>query len=155
MHSTGLFVLALSAISSALPTITPRNNCKNPSTFTVNGFTTFTPAEGNTEHPAAVFFTISDDRNLGRVSCSRTGDITSKDAATCSDETTVFKWTGGALTVGETYDSCPDLVTVQTFGDIQLSLNCYPSVPPMPNGYGTQCQTPTGQVSGLFSRSQF
>ena len=41
---------------------------------------------------------------------------------------------------------------MQTYGDIALATFCIPSQPPQPNGFGTQCLTPTGQVGGSFSR---
>lgn len=34
-----------------------------------------------------------------------------------------------------------------------MALYCYPVAPPYPFGYGTACETPTGQVSGEFTKN--
>ncbi|KAG9236492.1 hypothetical protein BJ875DRAFT_225551 [Amylocarpus encephaloides] len=151
MYSSSLFILGLSALSSALPALAPRDKCEAPVSFTISGFTTFTPAEGNPK-PAAVFFSIGNDGDSSSITrCSRTGNINAAEPAACTNTNTIFRFKNGTLTVGDHYVSCSGTQS-QAFGDVGIATYCYPSQPPMPNGFGTQCQTPTGQLSGTFTR---
>jgi hypothetical protein len=169
MYTPSLLLLAVSSLSltAALPTLPERATCTSPTTFTINGFSTFTPATGNPV-PSSVYFGFSDDHNsTSRTQCSRTGDIHSTVPALCADGRTSFTYVGNTLTVGELVTSCTtgyvlysityksSLLTnyraeTRVFGSLSLSTYCIPSQPPQPNGYGTQCLTPTGQVSGSF-----
>ncbi|CAG8952655.1 hypothetical protein HYFRA_00009763 [Hymenoscyphus fraxineus] len=149
MYTTAL-LLALSALTTALPSPLTSRQCTAPTSFQINGFTTFVPAEGNT-NPAFVSFTFASSGTSTR--CTRNGDITSTTLATCADGETVFRWSADhVLTVGTSYVDCDGNPAVAA-GDLGLSVFCFPVVPPVPFGAGTECETPTGQVGGSFTRS--
>jgi len=59
------------------------------------------------------------------------------------------------LTVGIEHIPCSADPTGETsaFGDIKPGLFCYPSPPQVPDGAGTMCETPTGQLTGWFTRT--
>ncbi|KAH6671221.1 hypothetical protein B0J14DRAFT_595564 [Halenospora varia] len=144
MQITSFLVLALSALSFAAPV------CEVPSGFQINGFTTFAPAEGN-PNPSKVFFTLVDSVTGASTFCSHSGTFASG-PATCDNGSSQFSWDGTKLTVNEIYTPCfSPSDEALAYGSVNVSVYCYPSEPPMPNGYGTQCQTPTGQISGTFS----
>ncbi|KAF4637130.1 hypothetical protein G7Y89_g945 [Cudoniella acicularis] len=132
MRSSSLLILALSALSSALPT------CETPQGFTINGFTTFTPAAGNV-NPAEVSFSVSDDQNSTNLTfCSHAGDFQADVPVVCDNGSTEFLWDGGSLTIGVTYTPCSGAVSAQAFGNVTVSVFCFPSEPPIPNGFGTE-----------------
>ncbi|PVH85630.1 hypothetical protein DL98DRAFT_511223 [Cadophora sp. DSE1049] len=154
MLTSTLLILALSAISSALPTALDKKDaaCPTPKSFTVSRFSKFTPSGSNT-HPAQVSFSYSDDgATVSLTSCLLTGATsTSGTPVVCANPDISFLFEDNQLTVFENYTPCDSTKKAQVQGTIYIATYCYPSPPQVPLGEGTSCQTPTGQVGGSLA----
>ena len=111
VFATSTVILALSALSSALPAILRRDPpCPapiSPSSYNISPFITFTPSADNPV-PASVYFNFDD--NLGT---SGTCDADSADnpgvLLPCSNSNISFFYENGELRIAETYLPCANL----------------------------------------------
>lgn len=121
-----------------------------PQSFSVLDFTTFAPAAGNPV-PASIHFKLNDDRaNSSTIICSASGNVMGS-LQTCRDKNVTFLYEDDYLDINETYLDLFSNETRQVSGGVDIIGYCFPTQPPQPNGYGTECLTYTGQVSGVFS----
>jgi len=155
-------ILAVLELCSALP-LSSLAACQwQPKGFEITDLSIFTPGQSNPNQQQSISFkyaatiTTSDGTTTSLTTCSHKGEIVNPGSAyQCQDTQISWVWNGKSLTLGQDYDSpCDDVSQIKhRFGDIESpALNCYPVVPPYPLGVGNLCQTPTGQISGVFSR---
>ncbi|KAG4433377.1 hypothetical protein IFR05_011137 [Cadophora sp. M221] len=151
MLTPTLTVLALSAISMALPTALDKKDtsCQTPKTFTISRFSKFTPSSSNPK-PAQISFTYSDDSAaVLPTTCLLTGSTSISDTPVrCANADVSFLFTDNELTVFEKYTACNSTENAQVKSKIYIASYCYPSPPQLPLGEGISCQTPTGSVGG-------
>jgi len=109
MLTFSLLVLALSAISTAIPTTLDKKEdvCPTPKSFTVSRFSKFTPSGSNT-HPAQILFNYSDDgAAVDPTSCLLSGATsTSATPVVCENPDVSFLFEDNQLTVFEKYTPC-------------------------------------------------
>jgi hypothetical protein len=106
MFALTLLLMALSALSTALPTLTKKQtNCSvTPSSFIIEEFSTFTPSAGN-PHASNLFF-IFGDANY-QTQC--TSNISSNPVTpiACANSNIKYLWDGSnTLNIEETYNPC-------------------------------------------------
>ncbi|KAH7363846.1 hypothetical protein BKA65DRAFT_123461 [Rhexocercosporidium sp. MPI-PUGE-AT-0058] len=153
MLTSSLVILALSALSTSLPsTLEKKDSCTTPKSFTVSRFSKFTPSPSNS-NPARVSFTYNDDSvAVAPISCLLTGSTsTSGTPEACANPDVSFLFADNQLTVFENYTPCNSTEKAQVKGSIYIANYCYPSLPQLPLGEGTSCQTPTGSVGGSLA----
>ncbi|CZT42792.1 uncharacterized protein RSE6_02741 [Rhynchosporium secalis] len=152
MLTFSLLVLILANSSPAFP-ITTTITCTIPKSFTISGFTKFTPVSSN-PNPARVDFSYGDDGASVRTYCVLLGSTSTTiyDApVACNDPDVRFLFEGSQLTIFEAYASCNATDTAQVKGSISVGTYCYPSPAGVPRGEGTQCQTPSVSLGGSLS----
>ena len=162
--------LTLLPLALAAPLLETRQAaCPAPTSFQINGFTTFTPSP--TQNPngnSSVFFTFVDSTTGVTTSCSRTGPASGPGDANnfypCNntDVSFLFGGNGGAFDVKEkitcaeyvmnatTSFSSSSLLITSSSGTQETAianstspaLNCFPIEPPFPGGFGTECEFP-------------
>jgi hypothetical protein len=111
MYTTSALILALSAFSTALPSLAPKQTtCYTPTTFQVDGFSIFIPATGN-PNPESIYFSLGDSATDTGTTCDST-TIPTTSPNNCTNTNFEYLWTGGTgggiLTIGETYTPCSD-----------------------------------------------
>jgi len=121
--------------------------------YTVNGFTTFTATPGSSPGNSTVSFSISD--NLDNLStCLYQTNANAASAAdpsqfhACENPNFSFIWDGTSVTIVEFYSVSGSTFSAATSVN-KPALFCFSSEG-TPLGPGTQCETPTGQYSGDF-----
>ncbi|MCJ1250552.1 hypothetical protein MMC30_007780 [Trapelia coarctata] len=127
--------------------ISPRAACTPPTSFQINSFGAFTAAPGPTG-VSFVAFTFLDSATGIDTSCERQlppGSGRSPEDPdhyyACNNTAVHFLYgTGNLLSVRErfTCNGAKYLVT----GNTTLSLDCIPTEPPIPSGFGTLCDFP-------------
>lgn len=130
----------------------PQQAClsTDPTTFTINDFTTFEPSEGN-PNPASVSFRFSDDNNALNAQCLSNDTSTEVFSSTISDGPQVsFTYVENNLKITENYTLCPTGAITEIEGFLEVATSCYSNYPPSPLGNGIKCITPTGKLSGSF-----
>jgi hypothetical protein len=107
MRSASFFVLALSALSSALPaTLVRKDGCSPKVYYTISRFTVFIPAAGNTI-PHSVFFDFLDNADTSiSAECQLSGPVDPTVALPCSNPNITAFLNGSTLTITETYTPC-------------------------------------------------
>ncbi|CZR51200.1 uncharacterized protein PAC_01075 [Phialocephala subalpina] len=156
MQALILMLFTLSAFTEALPPLLPRQNCTAPTDFLITGFFSFYPSASNTQRQHYVNFKYEDAASNGFVTCSSitaNGTYLSGDKIPCGQIAVCFGWNGtegssrGYLTIYREYCHGESALT----GEVFLGTNCIPTEPPMPMGYGKECESPTVTESGPFS----
>ena len=109
MYTTTALILAFSAFSAALPSLSPKEaTCYTPTGFQVNGFSIFVPAAGN-PNPESIYFYLADYATDTGTTCDST-TIPTTTPNKCTNANYEYLWTGGTsggtLTIGETYTPC-------------------------------------------------
>ncbi|RKF63849.1 putative effector protein [Erysiphe neolycopersici] len=122
----------------------------DPTTFTINDFTTFEPSEGNPT-PASVSFRFYDDDNALTAQCFSNDSLADTSSSVTSESPKVsFTYVENNLKITENYTSCVNVNSTEVEGLLELATNCYLNYPPSPLGNGIKCITPTGKLSGSF-----
>src|SRR5882757_8245237 len=103
MLSTSLLVLGLSALSTALPALVPKDTCSPKTSFSVVQFLEFKPAADNV-HPHSISFFFSDNSIYAQ--CERDGPVNGTVKIPCDDTNLEALWDGTTLSLTETYTPC-------------------------------------------------
>ncbi|KAF8854946.1 hypothetical protein BDZ45DRAFT_23472, partial [Acephala macrosclerotiorum] len=144
---------ALGVFSAALPSSLP--DCVAPTSFSISGLSMFYLAAGNPISQSMTFVFSDDQTPSVSTRCTVHGPHGAGIVTGCDNNSVSFSYTGtgnsgGLLTIEQQIPGCHNNIT----GTTNIGTFCIPSEPPMPNGYGQLCQTPSGiEGSGLFSSS--
>lgn len=107
MYIKAGLIIALSALSSAVPTIYSKR-CSDPTSFDIRGLGYFKPSSTNT-NPISLSFTFSDTSATNSTTlCHSSTELNPTTPSQCNSGAVEWVWDGATLTVGETYISCAD-----------------------------------------------
>lgn len=98
------FLLSMSSLTFGFPAIIPRA-CAGLSSYTITGFTTFSPSLNNT-HAATVSFRLTDDAVSASTSCSATAPWDYDTPIACDNGANQFTWDGKKLSIAKYIYGC-------------------------------------------------